>query len=229
MSKAEEQPPVSEKTVQKRPRKQMHTRDADRRVDLTTTEGLRRFEEVCEELWRDLYDVDLKARNHPVFHSCCNCFSKRTFSMRKHYHPPEHTCRLADWIAMYEISDAKGFCGQLLKQNKLKPKELQTLPGLNHYHVADSAAEIAVKNIQDRVSLLEKRNAHIEAELEQSKRELIQAQQRIAELQGRLRQETEQRQFAELLNQMNRELERQQTTKVHFEYDIQPAKAIKRW
>lgn len=200
-----------------------------REIDLTSAEDQRRFRTVCEQLWTQLYEVDCKARNHPFYHSCCNCFSKRTFALGKHNHPEECTFRFVDWIKMNEICDAESFHQYLFDETKLKPANMQTLPGLNIHHGSDDSVQKVLASIQARVSLLEKRNIELEAELERSKREHSETKGKLAELEERLRRETEERKFAELLNQVNKQLEKHQDTKVRFDYDTKPQKSLKKW
>ena len=225
MATSQEQPQKATKQSQKRPHQLENTTEPRRTIDLTNDEDLKTLKETCDELWRQLYEVGCRARNHPFYHSCCNSFSKRSFGEAKHFHPKEYTSPFIDWIAKHEISDAKGLYNHFLKQVKLKPTYPWTLPGLNLYHGVDSPVEKMLTELQQRVSLLEKRNAEVEAELD----ELTKTKQKVLELEEKLQKETEQREFAEFVNEVNRQLEKQQSTKVQFDYDLTPVKAVKRW
>lgn len=199
-----------------------------RSTDLTDPEEKRRFRECCDLLWEELYEVDCQDRNHPFYHSCCNSFSKRTFEAAHQSHPEGQTSRMVDWLSKHEIADADGFHDHLFKIVQKKPVALQMLPGLNVLHGIEGKVEEMIIDIQERLSHLEKRNSELEVELQQSRSEVKATQQKVVELELKLQKETEERKFAEFINQVNKKLEKQQSTKVCFEHDLFPTKVTKR-
>lgn len=229
MSQNKKEPQVATKPSHSKPPKQKRLRDTQRYINLKDPKDEKTFREHCEALWQELYEVDTQERNHPFYHSCCNCFSKRVFGMGDHGHPSKQTHRFIDWIDMCEISDAKGFHDHLVEKATRNSPVLQVLPGVNIRHTTDNPMDNMLIDIQERLSHLEKRNAQLETELKDSKGELAATQQKVTELEKQLQKEMEERRFAELVNQVNRQLEKQQTSKVLFEYDAKPTKPIKKW
>lgn len=229
MSAQQETPSVSSKQRQKNSQNPKQAAQVQRKVNLNDTEDQKTFRNACNELWSTLYEVDTMARNHPFYHSCCNSFSKRNFFAGQHSHPEECTFRLIDWVKIHEISDAEDFHDHLFEETKKKPTDMQTLPMLNLHHTSDDSMQKMFISLQDRVSTLEKRNSQLEAELDQSRKNHDQTKVKLAELEERLQKETERREFAELVNEVNRKLEKQQNTKVHFDYDTRPQKSIKKY